>query len=74
MLATVIAMFVVMKLAITLVMMMLTVNTINRGLIHIDPQNDKIIYPEVGGEYQGKEIKEILVASWSELLKLDTLG
>lgn len=36
-------------------------NTIDRGLIYIDPQNDEILYPEVGNEYQGREIKEILV-------------
>jgi len=36
-------------------------NTTDQGLIYIDPQNDKPIYPEVGGEYQGKKIEEILV-------------
>jgi len=36
-------------------------NTSDRGLIYIEPYNDKIVYPRVGGIYQGKEIKEILV-------------
>jgi len=34
----------------------------DRGLVYIEPQTDAAIHPEVGGEYQGKEIKEILTA------------
>lgn len=37
-------------------------NTTDRGLVYIEPQTDAAIHPEVGGMYQGKEIKEILVA------------
>jgi hypothetical protein len=36
--------------------------TTDKGLVYIEPQTDARIYPEVGGEYQGKEIKEILIA------------
>jgi hypothetical protein len=36
-------------------------NTSDRGLIYLEPGNDAIIYPQVSGTYQGKEIKEILV-------------
>ena len=36
-------------------------NTTDRGLVYIEPQTDAAIHPEVGGMYQGKEIKEILV-------------
>lgn len=37
-------------------------DTVDRGLIYIEPQIDAAIHPEVGGTYQGKEIKEILIA------------
>ena len=37
-------------------------NTIDRGLIYIEPQTDAAIEPKVGGTYQGQEIKEILIA------------
>jgi len=37
-------------------------NTTDRGLVYIEPQTDARIHPEVGGKYQGKEIKEILIA------------
>ncbi len=37
-------------------------DTTDRGLVYIEPQTDARIHPEVGGKYQGKEIKEILVA------------
>ena len=37
-------------------------NTTDRGLVYIEPQTDAAIHPEVGGSYQGKEIKEILIA------------
>ncbi|MBA7485920.1 hypothetical protein ES707_21472 [subsurface metagenome] len=37
-------------------------DTVDRGLVYIEPQTDAAIHPEVGGKYQGKEIKEILVA------------
>ena len=36
--------------------------TTDRGLVYIEPQTDAAIHPEVGGKYQGKEIKEILIA------------
>jgi len=36
--------------------------TTDRGLVYIEPQTDAAIHPEVGGSYQGKEIKEILIA------------
>jgi len=36
--------------------------TTDRGLVYIEPQTDARIHPEVGGKYQGKEIKEILIA------------
>jgi hypothetical protein len=37
-------------------------DTVDRGLVYIEPQTDAVIHPEVGGRYQGKEIKEILIA------------
>ena len=37
-------------------------DTVDRGLVYIEPQTDAAIHPEVGGKYQGKEIKEILIA------------
>jgi hypothetical protein len=37
-------------------------DTADRGLVFIEPQTDAAIHPEVGGKYQGKEIKEILIA------------
>ena len=37
-------------------------DTTDRGLVYIEPQTDSRIHPEVGGKYQGKEIKEILIA------------
>jgi hypothetical protein len=37
--------------------------TTDRGLIYIEPQTDAAIKPEVGGQYQGQEIIEILL-SW----------
>ncbi len=37
-------------------------DTTDRGLVYIEPQTDAAIHPEVGGEYQGSEIKEILIA------------
>ncbi len=36
-------------------------NTTDRGLIYIEPQTDAAIEPKVGGKYEGKEIKEILI-------------
>jgi len=36
--------------------------TTDQGLIYIEPQTDAALHPEVGGRYQGKEIKEILIA------------
>jgi len=36
--------------------------TTDRGLVYIEPQTDAAIHPEVGGYYQGREIKEILIA------------
>lgn len=38
-------------------------DTTDRGMIYIEPQTDAAIQPEVGGKYQGEEIKEILI-SW----------
>ncbi len=38
-------------------------DTIDRGMIYIEPQTDAVIKPVVGGYYQGQEIIEILV-SW----------
>jgi len=35
--------------------------TIDRGLIYIEPQTDAAIQPEVGGRYQNQEIVEILI-------------
>ena len=37
-------------------------HTVDRGLVYIEPQTDARIHPEVGGKYQGEEIKEILIA------------
>jgi len=37
-------------------------DTTDRGLVYIEPQTDAAIHPEVGGEYQGEEIKEVLIA------------
>lgn len=37
-------------------------NTTDRGLIYIEPQTDAAIEPKVGRKYEGKEIKEILIA------------
>jgi len=37
-------------------------DTTDRGLVYIEPQSDAVIHPEVGGMYQEKEIKEILIA------------
>ena len=37
-------------------------DTTDRGLVYIETQTDARIHPEVGGKYQGKEIKEILIA------------
>ena len=37
-------------------------DTTDRGLVYIEPQTDARIHPEVGGEYQAKEILEILIA------------
>jgi hypothetical protein len=34
-------------------------DTTDRGIIYIEPQTDAAIEPEVGGKYQGQEIKEI---------------
>lgn len=36
--------------------------TTDRGLVYIEPQTDAAINPEVGGQYQGREIREILIA------------
>jgi len=35
---------------------------VDKGLVYIEPQTDARIHPEVGGRYQEKEIKEILIA------------
>ncbi|MBN1692708.1 MAG: hypothetical protein JW845_04035 [Dehalococcoidales bacterium] len=37
-------------------------DTVDRGLIFIEPQTDAAIDVKVGGTYQGQEIKEILIA------------
>lgn len=37
-------------------------DTIDRGIIFIEPQTDAAIDVKVGGTYQGQEIKEILIA------------
>ncbi len=37
-------------------------DTIDRGLVYIEPQTDAAIHPEVGGKYEEQEIKEILIA------------
>ena len=37
-------------------------DTTDRGLIYIEPQTDAAIEPEVGGAYEGRKIKEILIA------------
>lgn len=36
--------------------------TSDRGLVYIEPQTNARIQPKVGGRYQGREIKEILIA------------
>jgi len=36
--------------------------TTDKGLVYIEPQTDAAIHPEVGSQYQGREIKEILIA------------
>ena len=36
--------------------------TTDRGLVYIEPQTDAAIHPEVGGYYQGRVIREILIA------------
>lgn len=36
--------------------------TIDQGIIYVEPQTDAIVYPKVGGRYQDKEIMEILIA------------
>jgi len=36
--------------------------TTDRGLVYIEPQTDAAIHPEVGGYYQGRKIREILIA------------
>lgn len=45
-------------------------DTIDKGLIYIEPQTDMVVHPEVGGRYDGKEIKEILIAWWTFSLLL----
>jgi len=35
---------------------------VDRGLVYIELQADATIHPGVGGKYQAKEIKEILIA------------
>ena len=37
-------------------------DTTDRGLIYIEPQTDAVVDVKVGGKYEGKEIKEILIA------------
>jgi len=37
-------------------------DTTDRGLVYIEPQTDARIHPKVGGQYQGREIKQILIA------------
>lgn len=37
-------------------------DTTATGLVYIEPQTDARIHPKVGGQYQGREIKEILIA------------
>lgn len=36
--------------------------TVDRGMVYIEPQTDAAIHPEVGSQYQGRTIKEILIA------------
>jgi len=36
--------------------------TTDNGLVYIEPQTDARIHPQVGGKYQEREIKEILIA------------
>lgn len=38
-------------------------DTVDKGMIYIEPQTDAAIQAEVGGRYQGQEITEILI-SW----------
>ena len=40
-------------------------DTTDIGLVYIEPQTDAAIHPEIGGKYQEKKIKEILIAWWS---------
>lgn len=37
-------------------------DTIDKSLVYIEPQTDMVVHPEVGGQYDGKEIKEVLIA------------
>jgi len=37
-------------------------DTTDRGLVYIEPQTDATIEPKVGSKYQGRKIKEILIA------------
>ena len=37
-------------------------DTPDRGLVYIEPQTDAVIHPEVDGRYEGKQIKQILIA------------
>lgn len=37
-------------------------DTVDKGLVYIEPQTNMVIYPEIGGRYEGKEIKDILIA------------
>jgi hypothetical protein len=37
-------------------------DTTDRGIVYIEPQTNAVIHPEVGSEYLGMEIKEILIA------------
>ena len=37
-------------------------DTVDIGLVYIEPQTDAAINPEVGSKYQGEKIKEILIA------------
>ena len=36
--------------------------TVDRGIVYIEPQTDAVVYPTVGDRYQDKEILEILIA------------
>jgi hypothetical protein len=37
-------------------------DTTDQGLVYIEPQTDAVIHPEVDGRYEGKQIKQILIA------------